>query len=77
MAYYQMDRERERERETRKRPKLTRNLHDISRHNVSSFDPLDGRAVHAVNFAHLWLVLLQSLDGALCIPLLRPYNKPQ
>lgn len=49
---------------------LTGNLHDVSRDDVSGTDPLNTLLVLTVNFPHLRLVLLQSLDGVLCVTLL-------
>lgn len=49
---------------------LTRNFNNISRDNVSCSDPLDTLLVLTVHLSHLWFILLQSLDGVLCVTLL-------
>lgn len=49
---------------------LTSDFHNVSRNNVSGSDSLDALLVLSVHLAHLWLVLLQSLNGILCITLL-------
>ena len=51
-------------------PSLTSHLHDVSRNNIPSFDPLYCLAVSPVDLPHLGFIFLQSLDGILCIPLL-------
>lgn len=54
----------------KKQRSLTGNLHDVTRDNLSGLNPLHTLSVRSVDFAHLRLVLLQSLDGALSITLL-------
>lgn len=49
---------------------LTRNLHHVTGDHLPGFDPLHALPVRPVNFAHLGLVLLQRLDGTLCVSLL-------
>lgn len=49
---------------------LTGNLHHVTGDDLSGLDPLHALPVRPVNFAHLGLVLLQRLDGTLCVALL-------
>lgn len=49
---------------------LTRHLHNIPRDNFSGLDHLHTLSVRTVDFAHLRLVLLESLDGIFSITLL-------
>lgn len=48
----------------------TWHFHNVSRNKLSGFDHLYALSVSAVDFSHLWLILLQSLNGALRIALL-------
>jgi len=49
---------------------LTGNFHHIARNDLPGLDHLHALPVRPVNLPHLRLVLLQSLDGALCIAIL-------
>lgn len=53
-----------------KQTRLTGNLHDVTRDDLSGLDPLHTLSVSSVDFTHLRFILLQSLDGALSITLL-------
>lgn len=49
---------------------LTRHLHNISRDDFSGLDHLHTLSVRTVDFAHLRLILLESLDGIFSVALL-------
>lgn len=57
--------------EKKKKGILTGHFHNISRNNISGFDPLYALPVLPIHFPHLGLVFLKSLYGVLGISFLQ------